>query len=289
MKRIWSGIVATAAFAASAHAQSPMIQPKLAELQPAKYSVPLCSLKAQGAVNKGVDALRKAFDPKEDRAARLDESTVLIGFAVACERLGDGGLITTHYLTAAGVVLGLSLVENAFSLAFEDALTGLPARRALEETLVHLVGTYAIAMVDLDHFKKVNDRHGHDVGDQVLKMVAAKLARIGGGGRAFRYGGEEFAVVFAGKTAAEALPHLEDLREDVAEKPFAVRAPDRPAKKPKTGRGRGAAGKTLRVTLSVGLAERTDKRPSPGDVLEAADKALYRSKKAGRNRVTVAR
>lgn len=196
---------------------------------------------------------------------------------------------STYYLTVAGLVLGLSLLENAFSLAFEDGLTGLPARRALEETMLHLGGTFAIAMVDLDHFKRLNDRHGHEVGDQVLRMVGYRLAGLGGGGKAFRYGGEEFTVVFPGKSAAEAEPILEDFRRSIAGNRFAVRAPGRPRRRPPSGRGRGGSDKSLKVTVSIGLAERSGRRRQPEEVMKAADKALYRSKKAGRNRLTVAR
>ena len=194
---------------------------------------------------------------------------------------------TEAYLAVAGLILGLALVENAFSLAFEDGLTGLPARRALEETLRHMGRTYAIAMLDLDHFKKFNDRHGHEIGDQVLQMVAAKLARVSGGGRAFRYGGEEFSVVFPGKSASEAEPFMDSLRRTIADADFVVRSPGRPKKKPKNARGRGGGEKKLKVTVSVGLAERDEKNRLPEEVMKAADKALYRSKKAGRNRVTV--
>ncbi|MCP4663436.1 MAG: GGDEF domain-containing protein [bacterium] len=203
--------------------------------------------------------------------------------------LPAGGDHPTYHLTTAGLILGLSLLENAFSLAFEDGLTGLPARRALEETMLHLGGTFAIAMVDLDRFKRFNDRHGHEVGDQVLRMVGGRLAGLGGGGKAFRYGGEEFTVVFPGKSAAEAAPVLEDLRRSIAGSRFAVRAPGRPRRRPKSGRGREGAGKSLKVTVSIGLAERSGRRRRPEEVIKAADKALYRSKKAGRNRVTIGR
>ena len=65
---------------------------------------------------------------------------------------------------------------------------------------------YVLAMADVDHFKSFNDTHGHDTGDQVLKLVAARLAQVKGGGRAFRYGGEEFTVLFPDRTLDEALP-----------------------------------------------------------------------------------
>ncbi len=195
----------------------------------------------------------------------------------------------TWYLAAGGLVLGVALVEQTFALAFEDGLTGLPARRALEETLDQLGRQYAIAMVDLDHFKRFNDRHGHEVGDQVLQMVAARLGRVGGGGRAFRYGGEEFSVVFPGKTAAAAEPFMEELRKTVAEAPFVVRSPGRPKKKPKGAKSQSRGTKSLRVTVSIGLAERGAEASTPEEVMKAADKALYRAKRAGRNRVMVGR
>jgi GGDEF domain-containing protein len=88
-------------------------------------------------------------------------------------------------------------------------------------------------MADVDHFKRFNDRYGHDVGDQVLKMLAAWLAKAGGGGKAFRYGGEEFTLIFAGKTAEEATPQLEPEREAIAASEFTVRGKDRPRRKPK--------------------------------------------------------
>lgn len=190
-------------------------------------------------------------------------------------------------LLAIGVVLVVGLLQGAFSLAFEDGLTGLPARRALEESLQQLGRSYAIAMVDIDHFKKLNDRHGHEVGDQVLRMVGAMLARASGGCTAYRYGGEEFTLLFPGKTAAEAEPFAEVLRAAIAERRFAVRSPERPKKKPKGTKTAGSGGrKELRVTVSIGLAHRTPDRTRPDEVMKAADKALYRSKRAGRNRVT---
>jgi GGDEF domain-containing protein len=140
-------------------------------------------------------------------------------------------------------------------------------------------------MVDIDRFKQFNDKHGHDVGDQVLRMVASKLERVSGGGQGFRYGGEEFAVVFPGKSMADVLPHLESLRKAVQATCFVLRGPDRPKKKPDTPRPQGAPGKAVFVTVSIGVAERDEVRRQPSQVIRAADEALYRAKKAGRNQV----
>ncbi len=116
------------------------------------------------------------------------------------------------------------------------------------------------------------------------------MGRVGGGGRAFRYGGEEFSVLFQGKSAAEAKPVMEALRGTVASSSFTVRSPARPKKKPTRARGQGKGRtKSLRVTVSIGLAERGARNRRPDQVMKAADKALYRSKRAGRNRVTIGR
>jgi len=189
------------------------------------------------------------------------------------------------YFSTAVLILVAALVEAFYFLAFRDELTGLPARRALAEALARSGGQYTLAMVDVDHFKKVNDRYGHDVGDQVLRLMAARLAKIAGGGRAYRYGGEEFTVVFPGKNLEDALPHLERVREAIASEAFRLRRFPRPPRKPKSPVRRKVAVKALRVTVSIGVAERSPRHPTPEAVLKAADKALYQAKRGGRNQV----
>lgn len=190
----------------------------------------------------------------------------------------------TLWLGAAGLVITLAVIESSYALAYHDGLTGLPGRRAMGEALHGLGEHYAIAMVDVDHFKQCNDRWGHDVGDQVLKMVASKLELVGGGGRAFRYGGEEFAVLFGGLGADQAGPHLEALRAAVEASSFSVRRRPRPRRKPPKEKRRGGTRESVAVTISIGLAERAAGM-TPEAVVQAADQALYRAKEGGRNRV----
>lgn len=198
---------------------------------------------------------------------------------------GPVGLVSTIYLTTAGLILVVSLVETSHGMAYGDELTGLPGRRALNEALLKLGDRYAIAMVDIDHFKRFNDEHGHDVGDQLLRMVGSRLAKAGGGGKAFRYGGEEFAVIFPGRSAGEAVPHLEALRKTIEASPFTVRGRRRPRKTPQ--KPRASAGlKKVFVTVSIGVAEADRRDSTPDRVIEAADAALYRAKRAGRNRLS---
>jgi diguanylate cyclase (GGDEF)-like protein len=194
----------------------------------------------------------------------------------------------TLLLTAAQLALLVGLVEDSYRLAFHDELTGLASRRALNEAMRSLRGGFALAMIDVDHFKKFNDRYGHDAGDQALKMVAEELSRVGGGGRAYRYGGEEFSVVFTGKNPDQARQPLEDLRSAIEAKRFAVRAPTRPRSKPKRNRKPQNSVQHVTITVSMGLAGPNSRRPTPDDVLKAADKALYKAKKGGRNRIASA-
>jgi diguanylate cyclase (GGDEF)-like protein len=188
----------------------------------------------------------------------------------------------TLWFATAGLILTVSLIESSYRMAYRDELTGLPARRALNEELLKVGRTYTIAMVDIDHFKKVNDTHGHDVGDQVLKMVAAKIEEVRGGGRPYRFGGEEFTVFFPNKSAREALPYLEELRHSIEMSGFTLRDNERPKEKPEQP-VKGKEGQRLKVTASIGVAERNDFNLTPEAVLKAADKALYRAKEQGRN------
>ena len=202
----------------------------------------------------------------------------------------EGIGLTLWFAVAAGI-LTASLIESSHNMAFRDELTGLPARRALNEALLQVGPNYVVAMVDIDHFKKVNDTHGHDVGDQVLKMVAGCLEKVTGGGRPFRFGGEEFTVLFPSRTVKEALPHLEELREAIGTASFALRDPSRPKKKAvggskKVGGSRKVGNRCLSVTVSIGVSERRDGCPAKA-VLKSADQALYKAKRTGRNRVCV--
>jgi diguanylate cyclase (GGDEF)-like protein len=135
-------------------------------------------------------------------------------------------------------------------------------------------------MCDVDLFKNLNDTYGHDVGDQVLKMIAGRLSNVRGGGRVFRHGGEEFAILFRRSTAADVFPIVESLREAVAEADFQFRES---RQKPGSDAWKSASGEAVKITISIGFADRSDGRPTPESVFKAADEALYRAKESGRN------
>lgn len=197
--------------------------------------------------------------------------------------------ISTIVFAVAGLVLIFSLLRSSHNMAFRDDLTGLLGRRALNERLKGLGKRYVIAMTDVDHFKKFNDTYGHDIGDDVLRMVGRKIAGVQGGGTPYRYGGEEFCIVFPGKTLEECEPFLEVLRKSVENHHMTVRDTEhRPDSQDvaleRRGRRTQKRGeKTVSVTISIGAAARNLSQTRPEQVLKAADAALYRAKKNGRN------
>lgn len=178
------------------------------------------------------------------------------------------------FLSAIGIIIFILLIRESYRLAFYDELTSLPGRRALTEDMAKLGMKYSLAMIDIDHFKKFNDTYGHDTGDEVLKMVASKLSNISGGGKAYRYGGEEFVLLFPSKEIDDSYKHTDILRETIAKSPFSI-----------TNKG---TQKTIYINISSGIAQKNSQDKDPFAVMKRADNALYKAKKAGRNQVVKA-
>lgn len=158
-----------------------------------------------------------------------------------------------------------------------DTLTGIPNRRALDEGLAEAAAmaieedrALSLLMIDIDHFKKFNDTHGHQTGDMVLKLIARTLrANVRETDLAARFGGEEFSVVLPDTTLEGAILVAEKLRRMTADKKLVNR---------RNGIDLG------QVTVSIGASEYSPKEPLR-DLIERADAALYDAKRAGRNRV----
>jgi two-component system cell cycle response regulator len=168
-------------------------------------------------------------------------------------------------------------VQQSIEMALYDALTGLNNRRSLERRLPAMIETarqrsapLTMMVLDIDHFKRVNDTHGHAVGDLVLKGFAARLQEIVRGGDLLcRLGGEEFVVAMPGVDGTQAARIAERARRTTESREFAIEA---------------TAG-SVSVTVSIGVAEWREKWDS-AELYRRADRALYLSKSAGRNRVT---
>lgn len=195
--------------------------------------------------------------------------------------------ISSSFFILTASLLLLNLISCSHEFAFDDPLTKLSGRRALEIEMKYLGRLYTIAMLDIDHFKKFNDNYGHDAGDDVLKLVATLMKSTRGGARIFRYGGEEFTILFNGKKAQDCMEYLEELRQNIANyelflRDLALRPEDdieginqRKTKSKK---------KPVNITVSIGVADSVELQ-DPEDVIKAADKALYIAKDTGRNRV----
>jgi diguanylate cyclase (GGDEF)-like protein len=199
--------------------------------------------------------------------------------------VGGANHLSSAYFASGGLILSIAVLETSYTLAYRDELTQLPSRRALNDALAKVGDQYAVAMVDVDHFKQFNDTYGHETGDQVLQMIASRLEDVTGGGKAYRYGAEEFAVIFPNRTVDGSYPSLETLRKSIEATPFKVRESDRR----KEGRGkkkkqkRGSGKNQVQVTVSIGAAGCDGQKLPSDQVLGAADKALYRAKNTGRN------
>jgi diguanylate cyclase (GGDEF)-like protein len=172
--------------------------------------------------------------------------------------------------------------QDLYRRATEDGLTGLSTRRHFGSQLDLLFGLsrrhgdpLSLLMIDVDHFKRINDTHGHQAGDEVLKGVAEVLkkhSRRSGDtkGGAHRYGGEEMSILLPRTPAGGAKAVAEKIRREIEAKTFRF------------------GGKPMKVTVSVGVAQFVPTMPAPEALVRAADEALYSAKTTGRNRVVVA-
>lgn len=192
--------------------------------------------------------------------------------------------VSSTMFSLAGVLLILYLLSASYEMAFNDRLTQLPGRHALELDMRHLGRKFTVAMVDVDHFKSFNDSYGHETGDDVLKLVAARLRMVQGRAKVYRYGGEEFTVLFKGKTAEQAMDYLELLRADIEAYDLVIRNLESRPKNDKDGAKQRSDSKrmSVNITVSIGLCDSTLQR-DPNEALKFADQALYAAKKAGRN------
>ncbi|MDA7817963.1 GGDEF domain-containing protein [Sulfurimonas sp.] len=195
---------------------------------------------------------------------------LLISFCLGMYFLKTAYAVDMAFFSMA-IMIFVLLIRETYRLAFYDELTSMPGRRALIEDMAKLGRKYALVMIDIDHFKKFNDTYGHDTGDEVLKMVASKLLAVSGGGKAYRYGGEEFTILFPSKDTEETFLHVDILRQNIATTPFVVRNKKK--------------AKTIYINISAGLVQSTSKDKDPFAVMKRADNALYKAKDAGRNTV----
>ncbi|MDG1819941.1 MAG: GGDEF domain-containing protein [Porticoccaceae bacterium] len=198
--------------------------------------------------------------------------------------------ISAFMFSAIGVLLSINLIISLLTIGYRDELTQIGNRRALKQSAKNLRGSYSVAMVDADYFKKINDQYGHDLGDQALRVIAGLLRKTADGAKPFRYGGEEFCLLFKGKSRQEVIDTLENIRQAIANYDMVIRDKKHRPRASKQGEKRRGASRRngdLRLTVSIGVAS-SDNSGQFDQVLKKADKALYRAKARGRNRVQAA-
>jgi len=273
------GIATSLVISASTHVWSLLEQALplgLFAVRPSRVALGLCLLASLPGFARAV---------RNGSALEFGLAVGLLAVASGCLDLIALGL--RNWLAIASLIVGLAVLQSSWRLAFIDALTGLPNRRALNETLERLSGNYALAMVDVDHFKAFNDTHGHDAGDRVLAEVARVLARTRGAS-AFRFGGEEFCLLF--RQPQHAVQACEEVRQQI--EALAVKLPrkrvDKSARKSGAKPRAGRVERSVKVTASIGVAMRDATRRAAVDILKAADQCLYRAKGKGRNKVVAA-
>ena len=200
-------------------------------------------------------------DVRVDKCPLVDGDIVRVGKAIL--KFLSGSNIEASYH------------EEIYRMTIVDGLTGVHNKRYFLDFLGQEIARSArhrfplsLVMFDVDHFKKVNDTHGHLAGDAVLKELGRRLRpRMRREDLLARYGGEEFAVVLSNTARAGAIPFAEDVRMMIEGEPI------------------GYDGKILPITISLGVAELDYEKPLPDELIAAADANLYAAKRAGRNRV----
>jgi diguanylate cyclase (GGDEF)-like protein len=223
--------------------------------------------------------VRAAYGLPHTLAEPLVSDDQLLGALILSRRTRESWGVQEHRLLGWAALEVSAAFARAYALeeaereSHLDALTGLPNRRYFDELLAIMgprrreADSLAILMVDVDHFKRLNDRHGHAVGDVVLRHVSGAIARsLRAEDTPVRYGGEEFAVILRRASAPQAAEVAERIRHAVAELEPATMAVDDP------------------VTVSVGVAV-AGAEEVMATVIERADQALYRAKRRGRDRV----
>lgn len=204
-------------------------------------------------------------------------TTSFISFYFIYER----NISTIFFLAAVTCVL-FSLLQISHRMAFLDELTNIPGRRALTNALRQYERhPYTLSIMDIDFFKRLNDSYGHEVGDQGLRMISARLSQYAKSGHIYRYGGEEFVLLFPYKHLEEVLDEIEETRALISNSDFFLRSRTRCDNETENEKYPYLA--SIKITLSAGVAEKVGSESSDF-VLNMADQALYKAKKTGRNK-----
>ena len=210
----------------------------------------------------------------------------LVASFLALDTAGSGGPADLHFATA-GMLLALGTVLEAPPVVHRDEVTGLPASLELNKIIRRLPRHYALACVAIDEFTTYRDEHGPEVGKKLMRLVAAALTKIGGGGHVFYLMRErEFVVVFRRTSVQTAARHLDAVRRAVEAATLDVSVHKQPGGKT-PGKAPVVVERTVAATISAGVAEPPSRGADPFNVLRAAERALENARRSGMNRIVV--
>jgi diguanylate cyclase (GGDEF)-like protein len=207
---------------------------------------------------------------------------ISIFYALALSRIGP---VSSIYFSTAGLILVISVIENIYVEGFQDEVTDLPTGKSMHGILSKLDRGYTLALIEIDNFERLKDNHGRRVSKQVLRSVGSKLTSVTGGGKPFRYRGEVFAIVFPGMFLQDMLPRIEELRQTIKKLGPILQSQKSPGKKLKKLKRIEILANKIPVTVSIGVAERSDADMSPQQAIQKAEEALGIAKKEGHDRM----
>jgi len=205
----------------------------------------------------------------------LDGKPIPCEMTLVCITSDDKKLLIGYMRDLREINEAISMVKQFEMMAFTDALTGARNRRYFTETAeqelllcVKEERDFSLILFDIDHFKRVNDTNGHDIGDEVLKIVVARTRHnLKRGTLVARYGGEEFVVMLTNVNHENAVKVAWQIQKRIEESPFS------------------ANGLEIKITVSIGVAPKTAEHTTLSDIFKNADQALYHAKATGKNKV----
>ncbi len=208
---------------------------------------------------------------------------ISIFYALALNRIG---LVSSIYFSTAGLIFVISVIENIYVEGFQDELTDLPTGKSMYGILSQLDRGYTVALIEVDNFERLKENHGRRISKQVLRSVGSKLTSVTGGGKPFRYGDKVFAIVFPGMFLQNALPHMEELKQTIKKSGPILQSQKSPGKKLKKLNRVEILANKIPVTVSIGVAERSDADMSPQQAILKAEKALGTAKREGHDQMS---
>lgn len=189
----------------------------------------------------------------------------------------------TNFFMAAGLILFVTLLQSFYQQTYRDELTGIPGRLAYDEAIGQLGKRFSLAVIGIDQLTQYANIHGKSVSDQILKLAAPRIQAVCSGGQIFRTTGEEFTVLFPGKSATETLSTLDTVRKSVEAIGLFLRGRDRVWEKQRGTKEAGLRDRALPITLSIGVAEKLNDSATLTLVIKSAYRGLYEAKGVGGN------